>query len=77
LYPLLSSRNKAITEGSKIIKLISKKDNWRKVNKSTFYFDYLNLLEKISHKRHTNISAIEMLLFAKAETLVNEIRNFA
>jgi len=73
LYPLLSSRNKTIKVGQGIVKQISKNENWGKINKSTFYFDYLKLLEKVANTRETNISTVEMLLFAKAETLVRKI----
>jgi hypothetical protein len=74
LYPILGSRNKTVTEGQKIIRLISKRDLWVKVNKSTFYDDYLKLLKKVANDRNTNISTVEMLLFAKAEMLINEIK---
>jgi len=76
LYPILSSQNKKITESGKRIKQKAKEGNWGKVNSSTFYFEYLSLLEKAAKIRNTNISTIEMLLFAKAEFLVDEIYNF-
>lgn len=74
LYPLLSSRNKTIKEGQGIIKQISRQKNWGIINKSTFYIDYLKLLEKVANARETNISTVEMLLFAKAETLVCKLK---
>jgi len=77
LFPILASRNKTITEGQKIIKKISKQNNWKKVDKTTFYLNYLTLLKKVARNRNTNLSTIEMLLFAKAESLVNKIKNFA
>ena len=73
LYPILSSQNKKITESGKRIKQKAKDDNWGKVNSSTFYFDYLSFLEKVAQSRNTNISTIEMLLFAKSEFLVVEM----
>jgi len=76
LFPMIGSRNKTITKGQKMIKSISKQDNWQKVNKSTFYIDYLKLLSNVANSRNTSIASVEMLLFAKAEILVNEI-NFA
>ena len=77
LFPILASRNKTITEGQRIIKQISKQNNWEKVDKTTFYLNYLTLLKKVARNRNTNLSTIEMLLFAKAESLVNKIKNFA
>jgi hypothetical protein len=46
------------------------------VNLKTFYKDYLVLLKKVAFNRKTNISTVEMLLFAKAEKLINRIENF-
>ena len=77
LFPILASRNKAITEGQKIIKQISKQNHWKKVDKTMFYLNYLTLLKKVARNRNKNLSTIEMLLFAKAEYLVNKIKNFA
>jgi hypothetical protein len=74
LYPKLGSRNKTIVEGQKIIKQISKQDNWHKVSKSVFYSDYLKLLRNVANSRNNSIATVEMLLFAKAEILVNEIK---
>jgi hypothetical protein len=73
LYPILGSQNKKITESGQQIKLKAKADNWGKVNSSTFYSDYLKILDKVSKSRNTNISTIEMLLFAKSEFLVDEM----
>ena len=77
LYPLLSSRNVIISRGKDIIMEKANQGKWWKVDDSKFYFDYLNLLQKIAEMRCTNISTVEMLLFAKAESLVTEIKNFA
>jgi hypothetical protein len=73
LFPILGSQNKKITESGNKIKQKAKEDNWEKVNNSTFYFEYLSLLDKVSQRRNTNISTIEMLLFAKSEFLVDDI----
>jgi len=74
LFPNLGSRNKTVSEGQKKISQISKQDNWQKVNKSTFYIDYLQLLRNVGNSRKNSIATVEMLLFAKAEMLVNETR---
>jgi len=76
-FPNLASRNKTITEGQRIIKQISNQNNWKKVDKETFYLKYLTLLNKAAIKRNSNLSTIEMLLFSKAEYLINKIKNFA
>ncbi|WP_016777000.1 hypothetical protein [Anaerophaga thermohalophila] len=77
LFPNLVSRNKTITKGQKTLKIISHLNNWAMVNLKTFYRDYLSLLKKVTQDRNTNISTIEMLLFAKAEELVKRIEDFA
>ena len=77
LYPNLASRNRTISEGHRMIKRISKQNNWMKVNKTTFYLDYLTLLKKVARNRNTDISTIEMLLFAKAEYLIERIKYIA
>lgn len=72
LFPILSSRNKKIVEGSQFIKAVAKQNKWKKVDETTFYSDYLNMLSKVSREIETDISTVEMLLFAKAEELVDE-----
>jgi len=71
LYPILLSQNKTITKGNKIIKTLAKNDKWNKANENKFYVDYLNLLGSIASEIKTEIAPIEMLLFAKAEELIN------
>jgi len=72
LFPVLSSRNKVVARGNRLIKNIAKNENWLKVNEETFYSEYLNILNQVSEKFETDISTIEMLLFAKAEELVEK-----
>lgn len=72
LYPILSSQNKRINESGRLIKQIALLEGWGKVDSLTFYSDYLNLLKEVSEVNDTDISTIEMLLFAKAESLVDE-----
>jgi hypothetical protein len=76
LFPLINSRNNKVKEGIKIIKQKSKLENWLKKDDMAFYTDYLSLLKDVAEKRKTDISTIEMLLFAKAEFLVDKIKNF-
>lgn len=76
LFPNLVSRNKTVKKGQEIVKLNSKLNSWDMVNLKTFYKDYLVLLKKVAFNRKTNISTVEMLLFAKAEKLINRIENF-
>lgn len=72
LFPVLSSRNNTVIEGNKLIKKMAANNKWvRPVN---FYEYYLDLLQDIANKRNVNLSTVEMLLFAKAEVLVNEIK---
>ncbi|MGV7929385.1 MAG: hypothetical protein AB2L13_10845 [Spirochaetota bacterium] len=77
LFPNIGSRNKKVKEGQKLIKDYSNKNRWEKVNKTTFYLEYLSLLKEVTVTTNTNLSTIEMLLFSKAEELVNKIKNLA
>tara|TARA_R110002051_G_scaffold304491_1_gene373851 strand:+ start:178 stop:855 length:678 start_codon:yes stop_codon:yes gene_type:complete len=70
LFPVLSSRNKVVARGNKLIKETAKIENWKKANEEIFYDQYLEILEKVADKLNTNVSTVEMLLFAKAEELV-------
>lgn len=72
LFPVLSSRNKVVARGNKLIKETAKIETWEKVNEEIFYDQYLEILKKVSVEFDTNISTVEMLLFAKAEGLVEE-----
>lgn len=72
LFPVLSSRNKVVARGNKLIKESAKLENWKKVNEETFYNQYLEILENVADEFNTNVSTVEMLLFAKAEELVKE-----
>ena len=74
MYPKLGSRNKTINEGQKLVQSIAKQNHWEKVNTATFYSDYLALIGGIAKNRGSNLATIEMLLFAKAEQLVNQIK---
>lgn len=70
LFPVLSSRNKVVAKGNKLIKETAKNEKWKKANEDIFYNQYLSILEKVAQEYNTNISTVEMLLFAKAEELV-------
>jgi hypothetical protein len=72
LFPILPSRNKVVLYGNKMIKREAKSSNWEKAIESEFYTEYLNILKEVATKLDTNISTIEMLLFAKAEVLVEK-----
>jgi hypothetical protein len=76
LFPNLISRNKTVTKGQKTLKINSQMNNWDMVNLKTFYSEYLSLLKKVALHRNTNLSTVEMLLFAKAEELVRRLENF-
>ena len=71
LYPLLPSQNKIITNANKRFKIIAKMQKWRVCDEATFYMQYLDILKEAAKKLNTNISTIEMLLFAKAEQLID------
>lgn len=75
LFPILSSRNNMIIKGNSKIKEISRIENWSKLSNRIFYEEYIQLLKSVAKELNTNISTIEMLLFAKAEVLVNELQN--
>ena len=72
LFPILSSRNKVVAKGNRLVKNIAKNEKWTKANEETFYNEYLNILNQVSKNFDTDISTIEMLLFAKAEELVEK-----
>ncbi|MCW2120721.1 hypothetical protein [Flavobacterium sp. 7A] len=74
LYPLLASQNKRIIKANKTLKLISKEPNWKKTNEFTFYKEYLELLNLCANELNTTISTVEMLLFAKAEELIEKAK---
>lgn len=74
LFPILSSRNNLIIKGNSKIKEISRIENWSRLSNRIFYEEYIQLLKSVAKELNTNISTIEMLLFAKAEVLVNELQ---
>ncbi|BDB56459.1 hypothetical protein [Flavobacterium ammonificans] len=75
LFPILSSRNNLIKKGNSEIKEISRIENWSRLSNRIFYEEYIKLLKSVAKELNSNISTIEMLLFAKAEVLVNELQN--
>jgi hypothetical protein len=68
LFPILASQNKEITKANKNLKEISR--DWKKLGNNEFYHFYLELLSSTANELNTNISTIEMLLFAKATDLI-------
>lgn len=70
LFPILPSRNKKVALGNKLIKQTAKTESWRKTKNESFYRDYLDILRSVANELGADISTIEMLLFAKAEELV-------
>lgn len=72
LFPILASQNKTIISANKKLKIISKNENWIISDEKTFYNEYLNILKLVSKELNTDISTIEMLLFAKAEELIKQ-----
>ncbi len=75
LYPILASRNNRIKAANQTIKYFSNVEGWHDANEQTFYNDYLILLTNAAIATSTNLSTIEMLLFAKAEDLAAEMIN--
>ena len=72
LFPILPSRNKKVALGNKLIRKIAKAKSWTKAYDETFYKQYLNILKSAANELDSDISTIEMLLFAKAEELVDK-----
>ena len=72
LFPVLSSRNKRVALGNKLIRKTAKTESWTKAYDETFYKQYLNILKSVANELESDISTIEMLLFAKAEELVGK-----
>ena len=60
--------------GGSVNDVISRIENWSKLSNRIFYDEYIKLLKSVAKELNTNISTIEMLLFAKAEVLVNELQ---
>jgi hypothetical protein len=68
LFPILPSQNNKIKFANRKLKEISK--DWKKVGNNEFYSLYLELLYVTAKELNTNISIIEMLLFAKATYVI-------
>ncbi len=68
LFPVLPSQNNKIKFANRKLKEISK--DWKKVGNNEFYSLYLELLFVTAKELNTNISIIEMLLFAKSTDLI-------
>lgn len=73
LFPVLSSRNKIVATGNKLIKKIAKIEGWKIAYEENFYTQYLRIIKTVAEQLGTDISTIEMLLFAKAEELVAKV----
>ena len=72
LFPVLPSRNKIVAIGNKLIKATAKSESWEKAYEENFYTQYLKILNYVAKELNSDISTIEMLLFAKAEELVQD-----
>jgi hypothetical protein len=68
LFPILPSQNNKIKFANKQLKDISK--DWKKVGNNEFYSLYLELLYVTAKELNTNISIIEMLLFARSTDVI-------
>lgn len=73
LFPILSSRNNLIKKCNSEIKEISRIENWSSLSNRIFYEEYIKLIKSVAKELNTNISTIEMLLFAKAEFLATNL----
>jgi len=72
LFPVLPSRNKIVALGNKLIKATAKSESWEEPDEENFYTQYLKILNYVAKELNSDISTIEMLLFAKAEELVQD-----
>ena len=72
LFPILPSRNKKVALGNKLIKQTAKIESWGKTYDETFYKQYIDILKSAANELSSDISTIEMLLFAKAEEFVDK-----
>ena len=72
LFPILPSRNKKVALGNKLIKQTAKIESWGKTYDETFYKQYIDILKSAANELNSDISTIEMLLFAKAEEFVDK-----
>ena len=70
MYPVNLFRMPLCLNANVIIKDTAKTESWKKANVNNFYIQYLKILNTAAKELNTNISTIEMLLFAKAEELV-------
>ena len=55
LFPILSSRNKTVALGNKIIKNTTKTESWKKASLNNFYTQYLKILNTVAKELNTNI----------------------
>lgn len=73
LYPTLASQNKTIIASNKKIKQIARAEKWSPINDTVLYPEYLRLIELVAKDANSNMSTVEMLLFAKGEELASQI----
>jgi hypothetical protein len=72
LFSLLPGQNRRIEQGGKQIRRRAGQQSWQKAPPD-FYVFYLNLLKYVANARGDAIWTIEMLLFAKAEELIDGV----
>ncbi|MCY7320789.1 MAG: hypothetical protein LH660_03050 [Phormidesmis sp. CAN_BIN36] len=76
LFPVLTSRNKTIKKGIRLIKEEANNAKWKNAAEFYFYREYLEYLGNSASALEENLCAsiytVEMLLFSKAEELVRQ-----
>ncbi len=72
LFPLLSGRNKAVIEGNKLVKSFASRAAWAKAKNDGFYKKYNAALSAAAKALGIEIYTLEMLLFSRTLSLLNQ-----
>lgn len=70
LFPILSSRNRAIADSARLFRSVAQRVCWSRLGARVFYREYLSLISAVASRISQPIYVIEMLLFAKAKEIV-------
>ena len=76
-FPKLPGRNTLLKEAWPILKAQADAERWTRVGSRETYPHYIQLLERAAGPLGVGIGDIEMLLFAKATELANQVRTAA
>jgi len=72
-FPLLLGQNKLINFGNRMLQRYASAHRWAVAHESEFYRQYNNILSSAAQLLGSNLYTLEMLLFAKAPELLQEV----